>query len=76
MNTLKHLQLTTIDQLQIGDRFYKANDKKKHPYTLTECDAKKTFFRTYKYFATKDGERNPMPLVSTTQVVFLRSKIS
>lgn len=72
--TLRHLQLTTVDKLKLGDRFYKATDRKKHPYTLTECVPIKTFFRTYNYFATKDGERNPAAIVKTTQVVFLRSQ--
>jgi hypothetical protein len=74
MNTpLKHLQPCTIDQLKEGDRFYKANDKKKQRYTVLPSPVIKTYFRTYKYFAMLDNDRHPTPIMKTTPLVFLRS---
>jgi hypothetical protein len=65
---------TTMYHLQIGDRFYKVNDKKKIVYTKVESETKRTHFQTYKHFALKDGERFPDAIKSTTEVIFLRHK--
>ncbi len=65
---------TTIKQLQVGDRFYKANDKKKTVYTVVEAEVKKTHFQTYKHQALKDGEQHPEYFKADTLVIFLRHK--
>lgn len=65
--------LTTIKEVQIGDRFYKVGDPKKTLYTLTEAEPQKTFFQTYKHFAVKDGEKHKQAFKAFTQVVFLRN---
>lgn len=67
--------ITTIDKLEIGDRFYKLNDKKKVCWTVVEAEKKTTYFRTYRFFAMKDGENFPTPTNKDTQLVFLRHKI-
>jgi len=65
---------TTVYHLQIGDRFYKVNDKKKWVYEMVEGEVKQTHFQTYKHFALKDGERYPDAIKSITEVIFLRHK--
>lgn len=65
--------VTTVDKLNLGDRFYCLSDKKKQPYTVVESKYKITKYQTYKHRALKDGERHPVFLNATKQVVFLRS---
>lgn len=55
--------VTTIDKLEIGDRFYKVGDKKKDVYTKVGITTMQ-----------KDGERYPMFLNPARQIVFIRHK--
>jgi hypothetical protein len=63
---------TTIDKLLTGDRFYKAGDKNKEVYTVWDGKTKRTKWQTYKYHALKDGEKYPVAIKATTQIIFLR----
>lgn len=66
--------LTTIDKLQVGDRFYKANDKKKEVWEVVEHETKQTHFQTYRFWATNGKLKYPEPVKKNTVLVFLRSK--
>lgn len=63
---------TTIENLQIGDRFYKANDRHKTMFTKVQHESKVTHYQTYQHWALKDAERYPLAMKADTQVVFLR----
>lgn len=77
--------VTTVDKLVIGDRFYRSNDKNKEVLELVEMPAKRTYYRTYRYFfitaASADKIRHnadligriAKPINGTTSIVFLRS---
>ncbi len=65
---------TTVEKLLIGDRFYKCTDKKKEVYTMVEGETKKTYFRTYRFFALKDKALHPIAINKDTAIVFLRHK--
>ena len=52
---------TTVGALQIGDRFYKCNDKKKLVCEKVESEIKKTHFQTYKHFVKMPGQYFPVP---------------
>lgn len=86
---MQRLTVTTIDELQIGDRFYKASDKKKVTLVKVEHDVKRTYFRTYRNFCIEAAiydaqkgilkpihERFINPLNKETPVVFLRHETS
>ncbi|WP_346237745.1 hypothetical protein ABDK00_001545 [Niabella insulamsoli] len=66
--------ITTVDKLQLGDRFYKANDKNKTVLTKVESEIKVTIYRTYRHFAKTDKEKFPQPINANTRVVFLRNE--
>lgn len=81
---MKRNELTTVMQLVIGDRFYKAADKAKAVWVMVEGEKKATAYQTYKYFACPamvidhpglkqaQKERSYKALNKDTQVVFLR----
>lgn len=77
-------ELTSVELLKTGDRFYKASDKNKLVFVIVEGERKQTHFRTYKYFACPASivdhqglkqvqkERSYKAVNKDTQVVFLR----
>lgn len=81
---MKKNERTTVDNLQVGDRFYFQNDKNKVVWELISHDEKTTKYRTYRHFCLlgtyadrvqdpvmrKNNSKGIMP---TTQVVYLRS---
>lgn len=78
---MKRNDLVTVVELKIGDRFYKATDKKKTVFEMVVGEKKQNHFRTYKYFCCEADliERNPImkdrsykAINKDTQVVFLR----
>jgi hypothetical protein len=82
---MKKHEITTVDKLQIGDRFYFLNDKNKVVWEKVEHEVKSTQYRTYSHFAllgtyadrVKDlvmRKNNSKGMQPNTQVVFLRSK--
>lgn len=82
---MKKNQLTTVDQLQIGDRFYFQNDNNKVVWEMVDHETKTTHFRTYSHFCllgsyadrTTDQQwRNQQAkgVQGNTSVVYLRSK--
>lgn len=78
---------TTIYHLQIGDRFYKCNDKSKTIYEKVQQEAKQTYYQTYRHFGicaafaddTRISEQAKKAAFksfkSDTEVIFLRHKI-
>lgn len=64
--------VTTIDQLRVGDRFYKQSDRKKIVWEKVFHATKKTHFMTYRFFAKQDGMLYPEPIKKSTQLIFLR----
>ena len=74
--------ITTMRELQIGDRFYKASNKKKTVYERVEHETTKTKYQTYQYWAvegcfqltTTSIERFAKAFTGSTEVVFLRHK--
>lgn len=84
-NKMKKNQLTTVDQLQIGDRFYFQNDSNKVVWEIVEHETKTTHYRTYKHFCllgsfadrTTDKQlrkHQSKGVQGNTNVVYLRSK--
>lgn len=78
-------EVTTVSNLQIGDRFYFQNDKNKVVWEKIEQEAKNTHFRTYNHFAIigsyadriacpKRRNQHSKGIMSSTKVVYLRSK--
>ncbi len=77
-------ELTTVQKLTLGDRFYKVSDKNKIVFQMVPHEVKKTHFQTYKYFCceasvidnknNKHKERNFKAINKETPVVFLRHK--
>ncbi len=70
--------VTTIDQLQVGDRFYKANDKNKRMFQKVKAGSNgekyvRTRYKTYSHFAKADKELHPVMIERTTAVVFIRN---
>ncbi len=63
---------TIAKKLITGDRFYKANDRKKTVLQMVEHETKKTYFRTYRYWYMSDTDRFPQPINPDTAVIFLR----
>lgn len=83
---MKRNEITTIDKLAIGDRFYFASDKHKVVWEKVDGDTKRTPWQTYTQWALP-GEIADRPNASDeykrqskksvrkqTQVVYLRSK--
>lgn len=77
-------QTTTISQLQVGDRFYKCNDRSKTAYQLTTI---KSNFLKSKYYCLEAvfiDNHTPLDRVliiskqinGTTPVIFLHSKLA
>lgn len=78
-------ELTTAENLKIGDRFYKLGDKKKEVFEMIAHEAKATHFRTYKLFCCpalamdnklmqkrlKDYQIKP--ILKETKVIFLKN---
>lgn len=65
---MKRNEVTTLDKLQIGDRFYKSGDAKKTVWTLKQPSK-----NLNQYDVMKDGETYPRPMKGNAPVVFLRS---
>jgi hypothetical protein len=65
---------TAIYNLQIGDRFFKLNDKKKEVWEKVGHHIKQTKYQTYSNFAKRDYERFASAFKSDTEVIFLRHK--
>lgn len=63
--------ITTVGELHIGDRFYKASDKKRVVWEKVESEIKRTYYQTYKHFAITPGERFPVAMNKDSKVVFL-----
>ncbi|HCU46662.1 MAG TPA: hypothetical protein DF610_19265 [Sphingobacterium sp.] len=81
---MKKNQLTTVDQLQIGDRFYFQNDNNKVVWEMVDHETKSTHFRTYRHFCllgsyadrTSDKrlrDQQAKGVQGNTNVVYLRS---
>jgi hypothetical protein len=82
---MERLTVTKINDLQIGDRFYKASDRKKVTMVKVDHTVKRTYYRTYRNFCIEAAvydhhkgilkavhERIIRPLNADTAVVFLR----
>lgn len=78
-------EITTVEFLKPGDRFYKKADKKKKPMQMVLSDSKQTQFRTYKFFCCATDiidnklmtenlkKRQYQPILKDTVVVYLRN---
>lgn len=76
--------VTTADKLELGDRFYFANDKNKVVWQKVEHEIKVTHFQTYKHWCilasvADNPKMHPTakatyvkPMRKETKVVFLR----
>jgi hypothetical protein len=64
--------VTTIDVLQMGDRFYKAGNAKKEMYTVVKVKPLKNKYFILVYGALKDGEKYPVHIKKETKLVFVR----
>lgn len=74
-------QTTTVSQLNIGDRFYKCNDRSKTAYQLTNI---KSNFLNSKYYCLETvlidrpfpplGDRGTKQINGSTPVIFLHNK--
>lgn len=83
---MQKFEQTIAGRLKVGDRFYKATDKKKTVYEIVEGEVKNTHWRTYRMFCcpavAMDNEYmdarlkayQNKPIQSDTKVVYLRSK--
>lgn len=58
---------TTIGRLQFGDRFYKANDKKK------KAVWEYVGYKNKRYECKRDTDLHPTPFKADTEVVYLRN---
>jgi len=73
--------VTTMRELENGDRFYKSSDKKKTVFEKVNHETKKTKYQTYQYWAVEVkylGRVNAVEAFSkaitgSTEVVFLRN---
>lgn len=63
-------KVTTLGKLQIGDRFYKAGDKKKKVWTI-----KSPGKNLNEYMVQEDGDPYPRALKGNAPVVYLRSAL-
>ena len=75
--------LTAADKLQVGDRFYKQNDKHKKVLVIVDHKAKQTHWQTYKHWCIPASiydiarkqeviDRYATPIKKDTAVIFLR----
>lgn len=82
---MKKNTMTTVANLQIGDRFYFQNDKNKVVWELVQHEKKSTHYRTYHHFCLLGTyadrvtdpvmrKNNSKGLQADTKVVYLRSK--
>lgn len=82
---MKKNEVTTADNLQIGDRFYFLNDKNKVVWEMVEHEKKVTNYQTYSNWcipaSVSDGRGSETfkaayvkPIRKETKVVYLRSK--
>ncbi|WP_149913515.1 hypothetical protein [Sphingobacterium cavernae] len=82
---MKRNEVTTVDKLQIGDRFYFLNDKNKVVWEKVDFAVKTAHYRTYSHFAllgtyadrVKDSvmrKNNSKGMQPDTRIVFLKSK--
>lgn len=65
---------TTIDNLAIGDRFYKVKDGNRIVHEKVEHAPLKTKYCLYRNWARADNEKHAQAMKSGTEVVFLRSR--
>lgn len=84
---MKRNEVTTMDKLSQGDRFYFANDKKRLVWQKVEHEKTQTRYKTYKHFALlasvvdnpcmkEEYKRNLIKAVNKeTGVVFLRRAV-
>lgn len=71
---MKRNEVTAIKNLQVGDVFYKHNDKSKTVFELVPGEVKTTQYQTYSFFGLKRGAmRFPDTFKGDTVVVYLRS---
>lgn len=70
---MKRNEITTAGALNVGDVFYKLNDKAKVKYTKVVGEVKRTQYATYSVSARKHGSKFSDAMKSNTEVVFLRS---
>jgi hypothetical protein len=78
---MKKNQITTVDQLQLGDRFYKLSDtaKVKNMYQVMDTTkqvrtaAQKHFACPISYVGSKVETQKTVPLSGNIQVVFMRN---
>lgn len=63
-----------IDNLAIGDRFYKVKDRNKIVHEKVEHAPLKTKYYLYRNWAKADGERHAQAMKNDTEVVFLRRR--
>lgn len=63
---------TTIDQLRIGDRFYRLGDKRKQEWTKVIHKSNRFQLQSHTNWALKDACRYPLAMDTTTEVIFLR----
>lgn len=82
---MKKNEITTVDKLQIGDRFYFLNDTNKVVWELIQQEKKQTMYRTYSHFCLlgsyadrvdcpQKRNLNSKGVMANTRVVYLRSK--
>lgn len=70
---MQYKQLTTAQELQLGDRFYFPGKPKK-VYTLTALPFNKWAKPVHLVMVTISNEKGSKDIEATTQVVFLRNK--
>lgn len=71
---MKRNEITAIKNLQVGDVFYKHNDKSKTVFELVEGKPIATQYQTYSFFGLKRGTKKyPDVFKSDTVVVYLRN---
>lgn len=78
-------ELTTAENLKIGDRFYKLGDKKKEVLQMVLNNTKVTHYRTYRFFccpvsaidntlmSQKLKDYQIKPILKETKVIFLKN---
>jgi protease II len=64
--------ITTIDKLEIGDRFVFAKDKKQRKFTKVAHEIERNKYTVRVYWALQDGQKYPVSLSSNTILKFLR----
>jgi hypothetical protein len=64
--------IAQVCRLQIGDRFYRANDSTKKMFTKVEVKPKRGKYIILKDGGLKDGDKKPHYFMPDTPVVFMR----